>query len=117
MNLEFLVLAAGMVGGVCSSAPLGIINLWITDAVLTKNEQKVIWFVFGVILADAVHAAMASWGYHEFLQKSGFERLIGFLGGGFVLVMGFLSLINSRQIKAPKNPSISRKAHEFTLGL
>ena len=117
MNVEFLVLIAGIIGGICSSAPFGIINLWITNAVLTKNEQKVFWFIGGVILADGAHAAMATWGYHEFLQKSGFERWIGIFGGLFVIAMGALGLKNAKPPEPEIQTSMSRKAHEFTLGL
>lgn len=117
MNLELLVITAGIVGGICSSAPLGIINLWITDAVLAKNEQKIVWFVVGVIIADVAHGAMASWGYHEFLQKSGFERWIGLIGGGFVMVMGLMSLREAKPVKTPIGSPITKKAHEFSLGL
>jgi threonine/homoserine/homoserine lactone efflux protein len=120
MEVEVLILTAGILGGISSSAPLGIINLWITDAVLSKNEHKITWFIVGVIIADAGHAAMASWGYHEFLQEGGFDRWIGLLGGAFIAGMGLWSLrptLKATQSTVTLPAPSYRKAHEFGLGL
>lgn len=101
-----LIALAGMAGGFCSSAPLGAINLWITDAVLDREERHLRWFIIGVVLADMTHAALASWGYHTYLQESGFAAGLGILGGAFLVVLGALGLARR---KAPAEGSADKR--------
>lgn len=117
MELEALIILAGLVGGVASSAPFGVINLWITDAVLSKTEHKILWFLVGVILADLAHAAMASWGYHEILQDSGFDQWVGVLGGVFIVAMGVFGLRKPKELTLESPAKKLKKAHEFFLGI
>lgn len=118
MELEVLIILAGLLGGLASSAPFGVINLWVSDAVLSKSEHKILWFLVGVILADIVHAAMASWGYHLILQESGFDRWVGILGGAFIVVMGILGLRKPKELNIPAPPQKKlKKANEFFLGI
>ena len=47
-----LVALAGIAGGFCSSAPIGAINLWVTDATLSRREERLSAYLIGVIGAD-----------------------------------------------------------------
>jgi threonine/homoserine/homoserine lactone efflux protein len=87
-----LLLLCGILGGFCSSAPLGVINLWVTDVTLRRQERSLPAFLAGVILMDVGYAAIAFWGYHAFLQEGLRGALLGILGGLFLVALGILSM-------------------------
>jgi threonine/homoserine/homoserine lactone efflux protein len=54
--------AAGLVGGVLSSMPFGPINLILVDLVSRRHLAKLVAFLAGVIMGDALVAAASLWG-------------------------------------------------------
>ena len=117
------ILLAGLCGGFASSAPLGAINLWISDATLRHREDRLSWFIVGVILMDTIHASLAAWGYHAFLQDGPVGRWLSIAGGAFLIVIGSLSFLKrnaARQREAEaqgKGPEPKRrKVNDFILG-
>jgi len=53
---------AGLLGGFLSSMPLGPINLIVIDLVAQRRIEKLVWFLLGAILADALVAAASLFG-------------------------------------------------------
>ena len=100
----FIILGCAVVGGFCSSAPLGAINLWITDRILAHRESKLTWFLIGVIGMDCVHASLAAWGYHTFLAEGVVARWLTVLGGAFLVILGALSLL--KRARQRRNPTL-----------
>lgn len=92
------ILIAALIGGFCSSAPLGAINLWVSDKILASRETRLRWFLTGVIAMDCVHASLAAWGYHAFFDEGPVARWLSVLGGAFLIVLGSLSLL--KKVKA-----------------
>jgi threonine/homoserine/homoserine lactone efflux protein len=99
-----IILLAALAGGFCSSAPLGAINLWVTDALLAHREARLRFFLSGVIAMDCVHASFAAWGYHAFFDEGAVARWLSVLGGAFLIVLGSLSLLN--RAKARHDPPV-----------
>lgn len=89
---DLLLLLVGCLAGFCSSAPLGVINLWVSDATLARQEKHLLPFLSGVIVMDVAYAAVAFWGYHTYLQDGPSAAVLGIMGGIFLVVLGFLSL-------------------------
>lgn len=86
------ILIAAMIGGFCSSAPLGAINLYVTDRMLARRDQTLRYFLAGVIAMDCMHASMAAWGYHAFFNAGPVGRWLSIGGGAFMVVLGTLGL-------------------------
>ncbi len=114
----FVILAAALIGGFCSSAPLGAINLWITDRILANRQVKLGWFLLGVIGMDCVHASLAAWGYHAFMDEGAVARWLTVLGGAFLVVLGSLSLLKKaqKQHHSPIANGSRRPAQDLLLG-
>lgn len=106
----FLVTAAGIAGGFCSSAPIGAINLWVTERTLDRKEDRLSWYLFGVIAADAAYAALAAWGYHTFLEDGPVERWLGMAGGGILIAMGCMGFLKRKQSRAKDSAASDAKA-------
>ena len=87
-----IILIASIIGGFCSSAPLGAINLYITDRILARRDAPVRHFLLGVIGMDCVHAALAAWGYHVFFEAGPVGRWLSIAGGAFLVLLGSMSL-------------------------
>lgn len=116
-----LVALAGLAGGFCSSAPLGAINLWVTDATLSHREDRLSPFLIGIIAMDVVHASVATWGYHAFLAEGPVERWLGVLGGAILIAMGCMGFLRRKETreadaKAKGQPVKSNRVQDFLLG-
>jgi threonine/homoserine/homoserine lactone efflux protein len=117
----FLVSLAGLTGGFCSSAPIGAINLWVTDTTLSRREERLSAYLIGVITADVLHATLAAWGYHAYLVEGPIERWLGVLGGGILIALGCMGYLKrnearERQVKALGAPVKTNKVQDFLLG-
>ena len=115
----FIILGSAVVGGFCSSAPLGAINLWITDRILAHREVKLTWFLIGVIGMDCVHASLAAWGYHAFVAEGVVARWLTVLGGAFLVILGALSLL--KRVQQRHSPTLDagvrRPLRDLLLGV
>lgn len=116
-----LVALAGIAGGFCSSAPIGAINLWVTDATLSHREHRLSPYLIGVITADVLHATVAAWGYHVFLVEGPIGRWLGVLGGAVLVAlgcMGFLKRNEAREAEAKASgvEVRSNRVQDFLLG-
>ena len=80
------------IAGFCSSAPLGAINLWVTDRVLGRKEVALTAYLMGVIGADGAHALIAAWGYHAFFDEGPVARWLSIFGGLFLVILGGIGL-------------------------
>lgn len=85
---SLILFACGFVGGFCSSAPLGVINLWVTDITLKGSERQLTAFLSGVIAMDAIYGMLALWGYHAVSPQGIQGALLAIAGGVFILGMG-----------------------------
>ena len=113
-----LILAAACISGFCSSAPLGAINLWVTDRVLERRQLGLAWFLFGVIAMDCVHASLAAWGYHAFVDEGPVARWLSVAGGAFLIVLGSLSLLKrARAATSTPATTVRRPLSNFLLGV
>jgi threonine/homoserine/homoserine lactone efflux protein len=104
-----MIVLIGVVSGFSSSAPLGPINFWITDSVISRKDQAVRWFITGVILADLGHALAASWGYSLLLGQSPWGSILHWFGGLLLLTIGLKS-IRSSFTQPPLVPDTGPKA-------
>jgi threonine/homoserine/homoserine lactone efflux protein len=107
--------------GFCSSAPLGAINLWVTDRVLERRQVALTAYLIGVIGADGAHALIAAWGYHAFFDEGPVARWLSILGGLFLVILGGLGL-KHRVRHLPVVPTdgqavTGRPLSEFLLGV
>ena len=93
-----IFLAAGFISGCLSSAPLGPINLWVLEAVLKDTLQAIRWFVAGVVVTDLCFAAIALFGFHQFLEDSPILPYVQGGAGLFLIGLGIFSLLKIRQV-------------------
>jgi threonine/homoserine/homoserine lactone efflux protein len=107
--LGFVAMLAGIAGGFSSSAPIGPINLWLTDATLAKDDDRIKPFVAGVIAVDCLWAALAAWGYQAWLSRSGFATGLTLLGGAFLITLGVLGMIKLRAVRKGDQERVARK--------
>ena len=107
---DITIVLLGIISGFSSSAPLGPINFWITDRVISRKDQGVRWFITGVILADLGHALAASWGYLLLLSQSAWGTGLHWIGGLLLLTIGLKSLGSS----FTEASSISEKRENIT---
>lgn len=87
----FFLLSIGFLFGIISSTPLGPINLLVAENYLAEKKVKIIPFLFGVILVDAIFGYLTFWGFDKYL--SDFEMLgsgIGIIGGLAIILLGVL---------------------------
>jgi threonine/homoserine/homoserine lactone efflux protein len=103
-----VILLSAMAGGFCSSAPLGAINLYVTDRILAKKDQRLRWYLAGVIGMDCVHASLAAWGYHAFFDQGPVARWASIAGGAFLIILGSLSLRKKAQQAAHAAPTLAK---------
>jgi len=99
-----VMLLAGLLGGLLSSAPLGVINLWITDKALAGTSRGLWWFIAGVVCADMAYAGVAAWGYHTFLQGSQAWPILEIVGGLLLVGLGVLNL--RKKTEKPKREAM-----------
>lgn len=120
LSLLLLLAACGALGGFVSSTPLGVINLWIVDSSIEASDRALKWFVLGVIVADVLYAALAAWGYHQFLQEGNLSRWMELIGGAFLVILGVANLRKAaaaRKSGAALPPAVGeRPFKDFTLG-
>ena len=125
MTLTFFksvaLILTGTICGFFSSSPPGPINLLVADSVLHERPLSRPFFIGGVILAELALAALAFWGFREFLQGPVFDRWISVVGGGFVAVLGVIGLLSKEGKKDPANEQKKRagrkKSGAFLQGL
>ena len=106
--------------GVLSSTPPGPINLLIADHVLSGRHFSILALLSGIILADAVYAFLAFWGYYTFFQDSSIGNGVIGLGGGFLVFLGTSSLykvLKEEKAQVVKTYSVKNKTQEFFKGL
>jgi threonine/homoserine/homoserine lactone efflux protein len=99
MEHAFLYLIAGMIGGFCSSAPIGPINLWVADAVLQNRTQPLTRFLAGVIVCDMIYAAFAAWGYYSWLADETLKSAFHWVGGIFLIGLGIFGIFKNKDQK------------------
>jgi len=109
------------VAGFCSSAPLGAINLWVTDRILDRRQVALTSYLLGVIMADGAHAVLAAWGYHAFFDEGPIAGWLSIAGGIFLVVMGGLSILQRMRrspgpITGDLQTTSGRPLSEFLLG-
>ncbi len=116
-----LLASCGAIGGFLSSTPLGVINLWVVNSAIDDADKVLKWFIIGVIAADVSYAAVAAWGYHQFLQEGNLGRWLEFAGGAFLIILG---LANLRKVAASTDKTVENKPptgkkpfRDFTLGV
>jgi threonine/homoserine/homoserine lactone efflux protein len=109
-----VIILAALIGGFCSSAPLGAINLWVTDRVLACRQVKLTWFLVGVIGMDCVHASFAAWGYHAFIDEGPVARWLSIAGGAFLIVLGSLSLLKKAKAANTATPELGKSRKPFS---
>jgi threonine/homoserine/homoserine lactone efflux protein len=98
MTLELYLLMIGLLGGVCSSAPIGPINLWLGDYTLkhaAKGLPQILAFVFGVIVIDICYAGFAALGYTAIVDLGLWADWISALGGIVLIGIGIIALKRS----------------------
>lgn len=106
------VCLVGVVCGFASSTPPGVINLWISNAVLTKREKHLAAFVGGVVAADALFAALATWGHGLVTDRLGLQLWIEVAGGLLIICMGLLGwqlMIKSQKPPAAQGVGLPRR--------
>lgn len=116
MTLTFFksiaLILTGTICGFFSSSPPGPINLLVADSVLNERPLHRSAFIGGVILAELALAALAFWGFREFLQGPVFDRWIPVVGGGFVAglgIIGFFSRAGKRDPAREQKRGAGRK--------
>ena len=95
----FSLLFISIIVAFVAATPVGPVNLWVTQASLSKSSRKIKWFVIGVILADLIYVSIA-FGSHFFLfnrQIQTIEKSWGFIGALAITIMGVFMLLKSRK--------------------
>jgi len=106
MNLAFY-LFGGLVGGFCSSAPVGPINLYVAATAGSSHHKGRFFFLCGVILADLLFAAVAFSGYGRYFSHSSLEPYFLLAGGGLLIFLAISTLrtspskLNDREFSSP----------------
>ena len=90
------VFPIGLICGLCSSAPIGPINLWVADSVLQRPRRPLGAFLVAVVLVDACFAGLAAWGVTSLGTTPRLSLAIGLVGGAFLVALGGLSLWRHR---------------------
>jgi threonine/homoserine/homoserine lactone efflux protein len=106
-----MTFAAGFVGGVLSSMPFGPINLILVDLVSRRHFAKLLAFLAGVILGDALVAAACLWGLVRVDPDPHVALALGAGCAAILLVYAVSSWRTTPRIGGPSEPaSIARSA-------
>lgn len=96
--MEFLLLIlAGMISGISSSAPIGPANLWVANAILSPQKRHIISFSFGIIVIDIVYAFIAFTGYFVILKGSHIEFAMGLFSSIGLAALGLYELLSLKK--------------------
>ena len=113
--LEFLII--GTICGIFSSTPPGPINLLIADIVLSGKKIKLKSFLTGIILADALFALLAFWGYSTFLEGTDFTFYVSLFGGFVLIILGVVGIYSTFSPKPVKEKPKFAKSTFFVKGM
>lgn len=90
--VAFIYCISGIIGGFCSSTPIGPINLWVVNLTIKNRDREVAPYITGVISCDILYAALAAWGYYEWFNSSLFQQIVSYVGGIFLIILGIIGL-------------------------
>jgi threonine/homoserine/homoserine lactone efflux protein len=117
MFFTLIYMFAGVIGGFCSSAPIGPINLWVADATLKNKDSELPVFLAGVIFCDMTYAGLASWGYYKWLEDGPLYSVFSISGGAFLIVLGILGFLQkNRNSQVKSNTEDEKTNNKKTLG-
>lgn len=108
-SIILTLLLVGLIGGFLSSAPIGPINLLLADSVIASRALHRKAFLTGVILVDLLFAALAFWGYHQYMEGPLLGKWVPLAGGLFVVVLGGLGLSASLRVDEKEEKGEKRR--------
>ena len=111
MFFTLIYMFAGVIGGFCSSAPIGPINLWVADATLKNKDSELPVFLAGVIFCDMTYAGLASWGYYKWLEDGPLYSVFSISGGAFLIVLGILGFLQKNRNSQVKSNTEDEKTN------
>ena len=98
-NPIILLFLISLVAGFIASVPIGPVNLWTANLLISRGKKAVYWFLSGVILIDITYVFLGFWVYFFISDKgitsinSGWE----IIGGIFIMLVGFLFLVKNQK--------------------
>lgn len=113
LELSFLALLflVSLIVGFTASAPIGPVNLWAGQLLISRGRKYVQWFLLGVILVDLTYVFLGFWSYF-FLTGDGylpFGKTWEIIGGIFIMMIGLASLAKNQ--KKAKENKLYRQTH------
>lgn len=120
-NTLFTLLWVSLVAGFIASAPIGPVNLWTANLLISRGKNVVYWFLAGVILVDITYVFLGFWVYF-FISDKGIAPLSTgweIVGGIFIMLVGFLFLVkNQKKVTEQKlqTPSKYHPLRAFVTG-
>lgn len=97
------ILSIGIGFGIISSTPLGPINLLVAENYLSVRKVKIIPFLSGVIIVDAIFGYLTFWGFDKFLSDYTLVGTgIGIFGGLAIVFLGIIGIV--QQLQGKHNP-------------
>lgn len=116
-----LIFGIGLIMAFLASAPVGPVNLYLANYMLTKPHKAVQNYIWGVITADFTYIGIASGAYFFWLQDSGItlSPFWSIFSGVFIVILGLITLFKNQipLFKQAKLHPILSNHSDFGFGL
>jgi threonine/homoserine/homoserine lactone efflux protein len=119
---EFIfVFSLGLITAFLASAPIGPVNLYLANYLLTKPSKAVRKYIIGVITADLTYITLASGAYFFWLKGSPLtlSPFWSIFSGIFIIILGLITLFKNQIpfFKQNELPPILGNHSDFGFGL
>ncbi|MDX1627188.1 MAG: LysE family transporter [Fulvivirga sp.] len=92
-----MVFINGFLFGLLLSVLIGPVFFTLIQTSIEKGFKKAVLVVIGIALSDIAYIFLAYFGVSRFLQKSGYDAGVAYVGGAILLIFGIVTLLRAKQ--------------------
>lgn len=104
-----MIVLHGIAFGLLLTILIGPVFFTLIQTSIIKGFNKAILVAIGIAISDILYIVLAYFGVSQFLNSSGYDHSVAYIGGGILIAFGLFSFLKARQPMKIQSEAIEAK--------